>query len=169
MFEFGRDLRKLFDKARESEDLGWVELIGVDLLHAEARRESIDAGRVSCSRPFETERRAGALWREHARRTGAGDSLDRAERAADSLSRTAGSDDQRVLAAIDRAQVLLLRFDLCGDPVRLSAALEILTEERNRSDALAGYGCDSSSGALINDSTARRGRVLFARSSCSSS
>ena len=44
MFEFGRDLRKLFDKARESEDLGWVELIGVDLLHAEARRESIDAG-----------------------------------------------------------------------------------------------------------------------------
>ena len=126
MFEFGRDLRKLFDKARESEDLGWVELIGADLLQAEARRESIDAGRVSCARPFETERRAGALWREHARRTGAGDSLDRAERAAESLSRAAGSDDQRVLAAIDRAQVLLLRFDLCGDPGRLAAALEAL-------------------------------------------
>lgn len=126
MFEFGRDLRKLFDKARESEDLGWVELIGADLLQAEARRESIDAGRVSCARPFETERRAGALWREHARRTGAGDSLDRAERAAESLSRAAGSDDQRVLAAIDRAQVLLLRFDLCGDPGRLAAAQEAL-------------------------------------------
>lgn len=124
MFEFGRDLRKLFDKARESEDLGWVELIGVDLLHAEARRESIDAGRVSCARPFETERRAGALWREHARRTGAGDSLDRAERAAEGLSRAAASDDQRALAAIDRAQVLLLRFDLCGDPTRLAMALE---------------------------------------------
>ena len=43
MFEFGRDLRKLFAQARESEDLGWVELIGVDLLQAEARRETIDS------------------------------------------------------------------------------------------------------------------------------
>jgi hypothetical protein len=63
MFEFGRDLRKLFANARESEDLGWVELIGVDLLAVEARRESIDAGRVSCTRPFETESRAVARAR----------------------------------------------------------------------------------------------------------
>ena len=75
MFEFGRDLRKLFAQARESEDLGWVELIGPDLLRAEALRESIDAGRVSCNRPFETEHRAAALWREHARRTGAAESV----------------------------------------------------------------------------------------------
>ena len=34
MFEFGRDLRKLFEKARESEDLGWLELIGADLVEA---------------------------------------------------------------------------------------------------------------------------------------
>ena len=40
MFEFGRDLRKLFAQARETEDLGWVELIGADLLRAEARREA---------------------------------------------------------------------------------------------------------------------------------
>jgi hypothetical protein len=126
MFEFGRDLRKLFDKARETEDLGWVELIGVDLLHAEARRESVDAGRVSCRRPFETERRAGGLWREHARRTGAADSLDRADRAAESLGRLAGSDDQRVLAGVDRALTLTLRFDLCGDPRRLHQALQAL-------------------------------------------
>ena len=44
MFEFGRDLRKLFAQARESEDLGWVELIGVDLLAAEARREAMELG-----------------------------------------------------------------------------------------------------------------------------
>ena len=36
MFEFGRDLRKLFEKARESDDLGWLELIGADLIEAEA-------------------------------------------------------------------------------------------------------------------------------------
>jgi len=44
MFEFGRDLRKLFEKARESEDLGWLELVGADLVQLEARRESVDAG-----------------------------------------------------------------------------------------------------------------------------
>ncbi|WP_292123243.1 hypothetical protein [Brevundimonas sp.] len=126
MFEFGRDLRKLFAHARESEDLGWVELIGVDLLAAEARRESIDAGRVSCARPFETESRAAALWREHARRSGAVDSLDRADCCADSLARVAQGDDQATRAALDRAQALMLRFDLCGEPANLDRALTTL-------------------------------------------
>jgi hypothetical protein len=126
MFEFGRDLRKLFSQARESEDLGWVELIGVDMLAAEARRETTDSGRVSCARPFETERRAGALWREHARRSGAVDSLDRADRCADSLARAAVGESQVARAAIDKAQALMLRFDLCGDPANLDRALNAL-------------------------------------------
>ena len=127
MFEFGRDLRKLFAQARESEDLGWVELISVDLLKVEARRESIDAGRVSCPQPFETEHRAAALWRDHARRSGALDSLDRADRAADSLTRTAVGEDQTALAALDAALALILRFDLCGEPDRLQQAMAALT------------------------------------------
>lgn len=128
MFEFGRDLRKLFAQARESEDLGWVELIGPDLLRAEALRESIDAGRVSCARPFETEHRAAALWREHARRTGAAESLDRADRCADSLARSAADDDQAALAAADRAMAAMLRFDLCGGPERVDHALAVLAD-----------------------------------------
>lgn len=127
MFEFGRDLRKLFAQARESEDLGWVELISVDLLQVEARRESVDAGRVSCHRPFETEHRAAALWRDHARRSGAAESLDRADRAAESLSRTAVGEDQIALAAMDTALALILRFDLCGGPDRLQQALIALS------------------------------------------
>jgi len=126
MFEFGRDLRKIFAQARHSEDLGWVELIGVDLLKIEARREATDAGRVSCAHPFETEHRAAALWRDHARRTGAADSLDRAERCADSLMRSAVGGDQTALAAVDKGLTLLLRFDLCGDPVHLDRALDAL-------------------------------------------
>ncbi|WP_312598934.1 hypothetical protein [Brevundimonas sp.] len=135
MFEFGRDLRKLFAQARESEDLGWVELIGPDLLRAEALRESIDAGRVSCNRPFETEHRAAALWREHARRTGAAESLDRADRCAESLSRSATTEDQAALAAADGAAAAMLRFDLCGAPERLDRALALLASvdrPRNR-------------------------------------
>ena len=124
MFEFGRDLRKIFAQARESEDLGWVELIGVDLLKIEARREATDAGRVSCPRPFQTECRSAALWRDHARRTGAADSLARADRCADSLVRTAVGDEQIAVAAVSRAQGLMLRFDLCGDPVHLDRALQ---------------------------------------------
>ena len=130
MFEFGRDLRKLFAQARESEDLGWVELIGPDLLRAEALRESIDAGRVSCNRPCETEHRAAALWREHARRTGAAESLERVERCAASLARSAANEDQAALAAIDQAAVAMLRFDLCGGPDRLSRALALLAGVR---------------------------------------
>ena len=130
MFEFGRDLRKLFAQARESEDLGWVELIGPDLLRAEALRESIDAGRVSCNRPFEIEHRAAALWREHARRTGAAESLDRADRCADSLARSAANEDQRALAAADGAAAAMLRFDLCGGPERLDQALARLASVR---------------------------------------
>ena len=61
MFEFGRDLRKLFEKARESDDLGWLELIGVDLVAGEARRETVEAGRVSNARPFDGWMRASAL------------------------------------------------------------------------------------------------------------
>ena len=138
MFEFGRDLRKLFAQARESEDLGWVELIGPDLLRAEALRESIDAGRVSCNRPFEIEHRAAALWREHARRTGAAESLDRADRCADSLSRSATTEDQAALAAADGAAAAMLRFDLCGEPERLDCALALLTSlHRPRSRRVA--------------------------------
>ena len=81
MFEFGKDLRKLFAQARESDDLGWVELIGVELLKGEAARQSTDAGRVSCPRPFAAWMRTSALWREHARRTGVGSSLERASNA----------------------------------------------------------------------------------------
>lgn len=114
MFEFGRDLRKLFAQARDSDDLGWLELIGVDLLEAEARQQSIEAGRVSCSRPVEAELRAARLWREHARRAGKADSLDRAARAAGYAARAAATPDEAARAAIEAARVELQRFDLCG-------------------------------------------------------
>lgn len=133
MFEFGRDLRKLFDKARESDDLGWLELIGADLVEAEARREAVDAGRVSCPRPFESWLRASALWREHARRTGRRESLDRAAKCASDAARHTSNPDQTAAAAIESGEIHLLRFDLFGGPATLTAALadaQSLTAER---------------------------------------
>lgn len=126
MFEFSRDLRRLFAQARQSEDLGWLELVGVDLLEAEARQQSVDAGRVSCPRPFEAELRAAALWRDHARRTGAAASLDRAERAVRSAHRAAAGQDQVQRAEVERAAHLLAVFDLCGGLAPLRAAEQAL-------------------------------------------
>lgn len=126
MFEFGRDLRKLFEKARESDDLGWLELIGVDLVGAEARAMSTDAGRVSCARPFDGWMRASTLWREHARRTGRRTSLDRAAGAASDARRHAKGADQNAAAGLEALEIRLLAFDLFGGPERLDTALSDL-------------------------------------------
>ncbi|MBU2126379.1 MAG: hypothetical protein KJ679_10235, partial [Alphaproteobacteria bacterium] len=133
MFEFGRDLRKLFEKARESDDLGWLELIGADLVAAEAQSLGIEAGRVSCTQPFDTWMRASALWREHARRTGRRTSLDRAAAAASDAARHTATPDQTAAAAIESGEIHLLRFDLFGGPEKLTAALydvQSLTADR---------------------------------------
>lgn len=115
MFEFGKDLRRLFVQARESEDLGWLELIGVDLLALEAQALTTDGGRVSCTRPSQTWRRASMLWRDHGRRTGQADSLVRALTAADDALNAARTEDDRARAALARSMALLTRFDVFGD------------------------------------------------------
>ncbi len=130
MFEFGRDLRKLFAQARDSEDLSWLELISVDLLAVEARQQSIDAGRVSCAKPCQAALRANALWREHARRTGKADSIERALKAAADAACAATSDDLASRAAIAVAQTRLLRFDLTG-------GLDLLDTTSRGADAIS--------------------------------
>jgi len=139
MFEFGRDLRRLFEKARDSDDLGWLELIGVGLVEAEARQQSVEAGRVSCARPHDASLRASALWREHARRSGAASSLERAEAAARDAARHAHNDDQTIRATLELAQSGMLAFDLCGEPGRLDAVLTLLAAlpTARRSDTAA--------------------------------
>ncbi len=126
MFEFGRDLRKLFAQARDSEDLSWLELVGVDLLFNEARQQTTDAGRVSCSRPFGAWLRSAALWREHARRAGDLESLDKAVSAAEDAAKHAHTPDDTTRIAIETARILMLRFDLCGGPEHLDQALALV-------------------------------------------
>lgn len=139
MFEFGRDLRRLFEKARDSYDLGWLELVSVGLVETEARHQSTDAGRVSCSRPYEAWMRAAALWREHARRTGSTDSLRRAEQASRDAAKAAQTEDQAMLAALDVGQTSLLVFDLYGAPRRLTGLLSSLERlpQARRADTAA--------------------------------
>ncbi|WP_292053926.1 MULTISPECIES: hypothetical protein [unclassified Brevundimonas] len=124
MFEFGRDLRRLFEKARDSQDLGWLELVGLSLVESEARSQSTDAGRVSCAHPYEGWMRAAALWREHARRSGSSESLQRAEQAGRDALRAALNEDQAIRARIDIGHTSMLAFDLFGVPRRLDSLLD---------------------------------------------
>ena len=122
MFEFGRDLRKLFGEARDSDDLGWLELVGADLLAVEARALTTDGGRVSCKTPAATWTRASALWREHARRTGARASLDKALAVAADAFRAAAQPEDQARAGLATALAWLTSFDLYGDRSALEEA-----------------------------------------------
>lgn len=132
MFEFGKDLRRLFVQARESDDLGWLELISVGLLAREAKSLTTDGGRVSCSKPSETWHRASILWREHARRSGAPDSLAKALATADDALKAAKSDDDRARALLAGAQALLVKFDLYGDRDAVVQAAEMARDATSK-------------------------------------
>ncbi len=125
MFDFGRELKKLFGASPDSEDLGWLELISPDLLAREARTQCTDAGRVSCAKPFVGWLRGSVLWREHARRTGSADSLIRALNAAGDAKRAARTPDETARAEIETALNLMARFDLCGGTPTLEQAVQV--------------------------------------------
>lgn len=132
MFEFGKDLRRLFVQARESDDMGWLELVGVDLLAREAKSLTTDGGRVSCSRPSETWHRASILWREHARRSGHPDSIARALTTAEDALTSARTEDDRARALLAGAQALITKFDLFGDREAVTRAIELAREVNAR-------------------------------------
>ena len=137
MFEFGKDLRRAFSRVRESGDGGWLELISVDLLEAEARQQSIEAGRISCRDPHVAEIRAAALWREHARRSGRRDSLMRSLHAAASARRESGAGEEKTArGALEMALTLMLKADLYGGESCLTAAAVALHEAGAPTDAL---------------------------------
>ncbi|MBG7616049.1 hypothetical protein IWC96_12290 [Brevundimonas sp. BAL450] len=114
MFGFGRDLRRLFAQARDGSDRTWIELIGADLLEAEARGQATDAHRTGCREPVVTGLKASTLWREHARRTGRRASLARALSAASDADRAATTPDQHAEAAMESALCLMLQYEQRG-------------------------------------------------------
>ena len=128
MFEFGRDLRRLFDGHQTDQDLGWLEVVDVDMLRAEARRQTVDAGRATCTRPNPAWLLASALWREHARRSGAADSLQQARLTALDARKAARGNDDRAEAVVALAETMVLSFDLYGGPESLRRALSIIED-----------------------------------------
>lgn len=119
---------RLFARARASEDRSWVELIDASLLAREARGQRLD-GRPSRRRSGEQALRAAALWREHARRTGAQASLDRAGSALD-RAQTTTSRRVRIEATLERARLALLDLGLRGGADRARRMAQALDAAR---------------------------------------
>src|SRR5476649_731008 len=110
MFEFGRELRRLFGGARFP--VGWAQLPGKDglkdgltggdgallelldlkMLRAEAKGADVAAGRIGTRDRARRLLEAAVVWRELARRTGSAEALRKAaanaERAAEAYAGT---------------------------------------------------------------------------------
>lgn len=156
MFEFGRDLKRLFDGHQAEQDLGWLEVVDVEVLRGEARRQTVDAGRAGCARPVQAWLLASSLWREHARRSGAADSLQQARLTALDARKAAQGNDDRAEAVIGLAETMVLSFDLYGGPESLGRALSLidgLERQTTRS------GLKGRLGALHARVRARQGRM----------
>jgi hypothetical protein len=92
MFEFGRELKRLFRTEGPSDgmtagDASLLELLDLDMLRAEGRAAAIAAGRVSAKDPARRQLEAAFVWRELARRTGDSAALRKAAQLAESAAK----------------------------------------------------------------------------------
>ena len=149
MFEFGRELRRLFGGARATfpgkdgftgGDGALLELLDLRMLKSEAKGADVAAGRIGARDRARRLLEAAVVWRELARRTGAAEALRHAaacaERAADAY---AGAHRQQgwSRARLEQASCALLGSELFGDG-GLEAAAEKAAVEAQRAGGPAG-------------------------------
>jgi len=163
MFEFGRELKRLFqaDGPREGltgGDASLLELLDMDLLRSEAR--AADLG-VAHATPRDRPRRqleAAVVWREIARRTGDAGALCKAascaELAANGLT-GAVRGDAWARARCEQALCALLGAELFGDE-GLDAAADVALAE-SLATAEASAALVGASRAMIGARSALRG------------
>ena len=136
MFEFGRELKRLFQPDPPKDgltggDAALLELLPLHMLCAEARAADIAAGRISAKDPAERQFEAAVIWREIARRTGDALALRKAAAAAESAA-TRFDRRARPLgwakARCEQARAALLGAAQFGDE-GLNAAAEVALKE----------------------------------------
>jgi len=136
MFEFGRELKRLFQPGAPRDgltggDASLLELLELSLLQAEARAADIAAGRVSATNRPERQFEAAVIWREIARRTGDVVAVRKAAAAAEASAKGFDRDARPAgwaRARCEQARAALLGAALYGDP-GLNAAAEVALKE----------------------------------------
>lgn len=141
MFEFGRELRKLFagEKPRHGGDgltggdAGLLELLDLPLLQQEARAADIAAGRIGAQDKPSRRLEAAIVWREVARRSGDAVALRKAaataETAAAHIDPVRRPDDW-ARARCEQGFCALLGAELFGDSGLNAAAQTTFREAR---------------------------------------
>ena len=133
MFEFGREIRRLFgadtfNAPRDGltgGDQVLLELLDLRLLHNEARSCDVAAGRISAKDRAQRKLEAAIAWREVARRSGDAVALRKAAAAADSAAEL--FDRRRrpegwARARCEQAYCAMLGAELYGDEGLIAAA-----------------------------------------------
>ena len=131
MFEFGRELRRIFrSHGRVDTDPSLYELLNLKLLITQGRNLDIEAGRVSTKNRFQPHIEAARIWREYARRTGDPAAIRRAANAAESAGKAAKVPAEAALAVLEQALTCILSSDLFETGGLLASAETLLSEGR---------------------------------------
>ncbi len=151
MFEFGRELKRLFRSdgpvdGMTGGDGSLLELLDLAMLRAEGRSAVIAAGRVSAKDPAARTLEAAGVWRELARRTGDPAALRKAASLAEKAAEAFCHDErprQWALARCEQGRCALIGAALFGDD-GLNAAADFAFAE-------AKTACGSGAGAALAD------------------
>ncbi len=131
MFEFGRELRRIFrNQGRVDTDPSLYELLNLKLLITQGRALDIEGGRVSTKNRFAPYLEAAQIWREYARRTGDPAAVRRAANAAENAGKDAKTAIEGAQAVLEQALTCILSVDLFESWELLASAEKLLAEGR---------------------------------------
>ena len=131
MFEFGRELRRIFrNQGRVDTDPSLYELLNLKLLITQGRALDIEGGRVSTKYRFGPYIEAAQVWREYARRTGDPAAVRRAANAAENAGKEARSALEGAQAVLEQALTCILSVDLFETWELMASAEKLLAEGR---------------------------------------
>jgi tetratricopeptide (TPR) repeat protein len=150
MFEFGRELKRMFGlgASRGRCDPSFLELVELKLLALHGRSSEIAAGRVSAREPICQYLDAAMIWREHARRSGDLASLLRSAKAVEAAEREASGDSELACVQLEGGLTSLTGADLFGDP-------DLVESARRRLAAAAALDGDAAHEARLQATWAR--------------
>jgi len=144
MFEFGRELRRVFQGGMSPSprngvtggDAALLDLLDLYMLKAEGRAADIAAGRIGARDPASRQLEATRIWREVARRSGDPVVLRKAAACAQSAVALFERDRRMTAAAaarVEQASCALLGAELFGDEGLEAAVAMTLTGIQTRS------------------------------------
>lgn len=128
MFEFGREIRRIFgNHGRVETDPTLYELLNLKLLIAQGRHLDIEGGRVSTKDRYTPYVEAAQIWREYARRTGDPVALRRAATSAENAGKAAVTTSEAASAALEQALTCILGCELFDTAELLDSAETLLS------------------------------------------